>query len=218
MPDLVDLVNSAADDLGIDLDRRPTAKDDEAFRNTPVQGSSSTSSLSQHVSLDVAEETGPEGIEPTEDTWLEQTRRQLTELSEARSQLTDELDEIAEGLGVPAQDLRDSEPSFHPVQRVLSRMSTDLSSKSTRLGNKLADTVVEEKPRMIDQEVNKRRLSRVLTRISTQSRRVSAITQELCDVGEIPPEEIQECLEAAQSRLSQAIEDQDTFLPSSSEL
>lgn len=41
IPDLVDLVNSAADDLGIDLNRCPTAKDDKAFRNAPVQGSSS---------------------------------------------------------------------------------------------------------------------------------------------------------------------------------
>jgi hypothetical protein len=33
IPDLVDLVNSAADDLGIDLERKPTVTDDDLFRN-----------------------------------------------------------------------------------------------------------------------------------------------------------------------------------------
>ncbi|KAF2131880.1 hypothetical protein P153DRAFT_180501 [Dothidotthia symphoricarpi CBS 119687] len=37
IPDLIGLVNSAADDLGVDLDRRPTAKDDVRFLNAPVE-------------------------------------------------------------------------------------------------------------------------------------------------------------------------------------
>jgi hypothetical protein len=37
IPDLVDLVNSAADDLGVDLERRPTATDDDMFRNAPYE-------------------------------------------------------------------------------------------------------------------------------------------------------------------------------------
>jgi hypothetical protein len=35
LPELIHLVKSAADDLGVDLDDRPTAKDDEEFRNAP---------------------------------------------------------------------------------------------------------------------------------------------------------------------------------------
>ncbi|KAI8937639.1 hypothetical protein NX059_005344 [Plenodomus lindquistii] len=37
VPELVSLINSAADDLGLDLDRRPTAKDDELFQAAPVE-------------------------------------------------------------------------------------------------------------------------------------------------------------------------------------
>ncbi|KAF3042494.1 hypothetical protein E8E11_003273 [Didymella keratinophila] len=212
VPELVDLVNSAADDLGVDLDRRPRATDDETFRNAPVQSSSSASSVSQKTSPKVNEETILDQTEPAEDAWLEQTRRHLTELSEARSQLMDELDEIAEDLGVPAQEHRESEPGFDPVQRVLSKVSTGLSRKSTRLRNKSVDSVAEEIPRMIDQQINERRLSRVLTRISTQSRRMSAITQGLTNVGEIPREEIQEWLEVAQSELPTAIDSTTTVL------
>lgn len=211
-PNLVELVDSAADDLGVDLDRRPTAKDDEAFHNAPVQGSSTTSTVFRNIIPEVIEEFIPEEAEPVEDSWLEQTRRHLTELSEARSQLRDEFDETAEDLGVPAQGRRDSEPSFDPVQRVLSKVSTGLLRKSTRLRNKSVDSVAEEIPRMIDQQINEKRLSRVLTRISTQSRRMSAITQGLSNIREISPEEIQEWLEVAQSELPAAIESITTVL------
>ncbi|KAL1611747.1 hypothetical protein SLS59_000466 [Nothophoma quercina] len=211
VPDLVDLVNSAADDLGVDLDRRPSAEDDEIFHNAPVQASSTTSVISRHSVPEVGRVIAEE-IEPGEDSWLEQTRRHLTELSEARTQLMDELDEIAEDLGVSSQERRDSEPNFDPVQRVLSKVSTGLSRRSTRLRNKSVDSVAEEIPRMIDQEINERRLSRVLTRISTQSRRMSALTQGLSNVGEIPPEEIQEWLEVAQSELPAAIDSITTVL------
>lgn len=212
VPNLVELINSAADDLGVDLDRRPTAKDDEAFHNAPVQGSSTTSTVSRHIIPEVIEESIPDEAEPVEDSWLEQTRRHLTDLSEARSQLMDEFDEIAEDLGVPAQERRDSEPSFDPVQRVLSKVSTGLLRKSTRLRNRSVDSAADEIPRMIDQQINEKRLSRVLTRISTQSRRMSAITQGLSNIREIPPEEIQEWLEVAQSELPAAIESVTTVL------
>lgn len=65
---------------------------------------------------------------------------------------------------------------------------------------------------MIDQQINERRLSRVLTRISTKSRRMSAITQGLSDLGDIPQEEIREWLEIAQSELLAAIDSITTML------
>lgn len=135
----MDLVNSAADDLGVDLDRRPTATEDETFRIAPVRSSSSASSVSQKTFPKVNEDAILEGTEPGEDAWLEQNGRHLTKLSEARSQLMDELDEIAEDLGVPAQERCESEPGFDPVQRVLSKVSTGVSRKSTRLRNKSVD-------------------------------------------------------------------------------
>ena len=212
VPDLVDLVNSAADDLGVDLDRLPRARDNELFRNAPVQGSSMASITSQHSIPEVIEEVISEKVKPGEDAWLEQTRRHLTELSEARTQLMDELDEIAEDLGVPSQDHHESELSFNSVQRVLSKISTGLSRKSMRLRNKSVSSVAEGIPRMIDQQINERCLSHLLTRILTQSLRMSAITQVLSDTGDIPPEEIQEWLEVAHSELPAAIDSITTVL------
>ncbi|KAH7381605.1 hypothetical protein BKA66DRAFT_570738 [Pyrenochaeta sp. MPI-SDFR-AT-0127] len=206
-PQLVDLLNSAADDLGVDLDRKPTAKDEEAFHNAPLEGKSRASMPSlQDSPLDTMKGRTAEEEKPSEDIWLQQTRRHLTELSEARTQLMDELDSIAEDLGVQLQERRISESKINPIQRVLSKVSTGLSRRSTRLRNKSVDSVAEEIPRMIDEHINDRRLSRVLTHISNQSRRMSALTQAFGEIGEIPPEEIQEWLEVAQTELPAAID------------
>ncbi|KAJ4286442.1 hypothetical protein N0V90_013142 [Kalmusia sp. IMI 367209] len=206
-PELVDLVKSAADDLGVDLDQRPTSQDDVRFEEAPVQRSPQRSSISQHsTTLNPVIERLEEDTQDTEDAWLRHTRRQLTELSETRSQLMDELDAIAEDLGVRIDERHLSSASIDPVQRVLSKMSTSLSRKSARLRNKSVDSAVDEIPRMIDQEINERRLSGALTRISTQSRRMSMISAGMVEVEAIPPEEIQEWLECAQSELPAAID------------
>lgn len=69
--DLVDLINSAADDLGVDLDRKPTAQDDEEFMNAPFEHFSQASSwssrsiFSEKVNKNIAEEE-----QLPEDTWL----------------------------------------------------------------------------------------------------------------------------------------------------
>jgi hypothetical protein len=124
IPDLVDLVNSAADDLGIDLERRPTVTDDDLFRNAPYE-SRPQESVSYHssVSLEATENNTADKEPLTEDSWLQQTRRHLIELSEAREQLMDELDSIAGDLDVRLQDRQESEQGeeliVHPAQRAL---------------------------------------------------------------------------------------------------
>ncbi|CBX94975.1 hypothetical protein IAQ61_008416 [Plenodomus lingam] len=213
VPELVNLVNSAADDLGLDLDRRPTAKDDELFQDAPYEKTPRASVSSQHAyPLEDIEQRLTEEDRPSEDPWLQQTRRHLTELSEARTQLMDELDSIADDLGVQLEDRHASESEVDHVQRVLSKVKTGISRRSTRLRNKSVDSVAEEIPKMIDQHLDERRLSRVLTRISTQSRRMSAITQNMQEIGEIPPEEIQEWLVVAQTELPAAIDSITTVL------
>ncbi|KAH7078614.1 hypothetical protein FB567DRAFT_450553 [Paraphoma chrysanthemicola] len=200
VPDLVDLVHSAADDLGFDLDRRPTAHDDQLFQDAPVEASRQASVTSQHsLPLDPPEEKSLEPDQSEDDPWLQQTRRHLTELSEARTQLMDELDSIAEDLGVHLEERHAAEPAIDPIQRVLTKVSTSLSRKSTRLRNKSVDSVAEEIPKMIDQEVNERRLSRVLSRVST-------IARNYRNIREFPPEEIQEWLEVAQAELPAALD------------
>lgn len=83
LPDLIDLVNSAADDIGVDLDRRPSAKDDELFRDAPVQSSTTLSVSSRHSIPTVLEDVASEETAPAQDSWIEQTRRHLTELPTA---------------------------------------------------------------------------------------------------------------------------------------
>ncbi|OAL57121.1 hypothetical protein IQ07DRAFT_627029 [Pyrenochaeta sp. DS3sAY3a] len=188
-PDLVDLINSAADDLGIDLDTRPSAADEEKFQSAPVKGTSQTSTSSSHTKpTEPIDKTVAEPEQPDEDTWLQQTRRHLSELSEARSQLMDELDSIAEDLGVQLQERRFSEQDPEPLPRLSSRVSTGISTRSARLRNKSVDSVAEEIPRLASEETQERRLSRLLSRITTQPRRVSTIKSNLSpdDVQELP--------------------------------
>lgn len=207
VPDLVDLVNSAADNLGVDLDRRPTSRDDQVFQEAPVQQPSPAAASSDHGEPSQAVQEQPAEDEHTsEDPWPQQTRRHLSELSEARTQMMDELDIIAEDLGVQLQDRRASEPPTDPIQRVLSKVSTGLSRKSTWLRNKSIDSVTEEIPKMIDQKIDERRLSRVLTRIMTQSRRMSAVNEDGQELGEFPPKEIQQWLATAQAEVPAAID------------
>ncbi|KAI4935265.1 uncharacterized protein J4E92_002553 [Alternaria infectoria] len=146
IPDLVDLVKSAADDLGFDLDRRPTATDDDMFHNAPYE-TTPMGSASRHTdfSIGTAENRATEDEPLTEDSWLQQTRRHLTELSEAREQLMDELDSIAGDLDVKFRDqpevesVTDSDaPHAH---RVLSKAPTGLSRTSTLQRDALIDSV-----------------------------------------------------------------------------
>jgi hypothetical protein len=202
VPDLVDLVNSAADNLGVDLDRRPTARDDQAFQEAPVQDSSPDSASTDQSEPQQSVQERPADDEHTsEDPWLQQTRRHLSELSEARTQMMDELDTIAEDLGIQLQDRRTSEPPTDPIQRALSKVSTGLSRKSTWLRNKPIDSVAEEILKMIDQKSDEWRLSRVLTHVMTQSRRMSAANEDGQELGEFSPKEIQQWFATTQIEL-----------------
>jgi hypothetical protein len=138
----------------------------------------------------------------SEDMWLRKTRRQLSGLSEARSQMMDELDSIAADLGDYLNG-RHSSVEFDKLQRALRRVSTGTSRKSTRLRNRSIDSVAEEIPGMIDQDINERRLSRVLTRMNS---RAPTISQSLQDFITISPEEVQGWLEVAQYELPAAIQ------------
>ncbi|KAH6877750.1 hypothetical protein BKA58DRAFT_465510 [Alternaria rosae] len=146
IPDLVDLVKSAADDLGFDLDRRPTATDDDMFHNAPYE-TTPMGSVSHHTdfSFGTAEDRATEDEPLTEESWLQQTCRHLTKLSEAREQLMDELDSIAGYLDVELREqpevksVTDSDAP-HP-HRVLSKAPTGLSRTSTLQRDTLVDSV-----------------------------------------------------------------------------
>jgi hypothetical protein len=143
IPDLVDLVNSVADDLGVDLEQRPSASDDEVFRDAPYEskrresrpGVSSRTTGEKAKEGDATEDKATDEESRTEDCWLKQTRRCLTELSEARERLMGELDEIAGELDGRLKDTREDEQEgkdgVQTVQRVLSQGPIGLSRKST---------------------------------------------------------------------------------------
>ncbi|KAF1913544.1 hypothetical protein BDU57DRAFT_558557 [Ampelomyces quisqualis] len=190
VPDLIDLVNSAADDLGVDLERRPTAQDDELFQKAPYQEEEPVSTA-QHQS-DVTKPPVDEE-QPSEDPWLQQTRRHLSELSEAH-------------LDVQLQDRSVPERVTDPIQKLLSRVSTQLSRRSTGLRNKSIASKTEENVSKVDPLIEERKLSRMLTDILDQSRRMTEITQDYEDLGETPPPEALDWLELAQTELPAAVD------------
>jgi hypothetical protein len=88
VPELVDLIKSAADNLGVDLDQKPTAEDDLNFEQAPVERSPLYPIASQpSFSSEAIHEKLDGGKTQYEDTWPRKMPRQLSELTEARSQL-----------------------------------------------------------------------------------------------------------------------------------
>jgi hypothetical protein len=146
IPDLIDLVESAADDLGLDLERRPTATNDDMFNNAPYE-TTHRDAVSHHpdISFETIEGKITEDKPLTEDSWLKQTRRHLTELSETREQLMNELDSIAGELDVQLQDWPETESmnksDVPPAQSLLSKAPTDLYFTSTLQNDALVDSV-----------------------------------------------------------------------------
>lgn len=165
-PELVDLVKSAADDFGVDLDQRPTSEDDANFEAAPVERSpqhspvakptqelefvfeknkndvgypaalsnkatsAETEDVFDSLLIQKATTVECESDQYAEDVWLQRTRRQLAQLSESRNQLMDELDTIAEDLGVFPDESRPISMATTPVQCVRSKASDSLSRKA----------------------------------------------------------------------------------------
>jgi hypothetical protein len=203
VPSLVDLVNSAADNLGVDLDRRPTARDEQAFQEAPVQGYQRghlPSNLSDH------EEQSVDNEQPGEDRWLQQTRRYLSELSEARTQMMDELDSFAKDLGIQLQGPRTSEGSVDPVQQTLNEVNTAVSRRSTQFMSEPFKPSARDFAITADHPIDEQRVSRVLTRIKSQSRRTTGLTDNSQEFVGIPLENIQEWVDMAQIELPAAID------------
>jgi hypothetical protein len=163
--DMINLIKSAADDFDVDLDKKPTVVDDEMFEQAPTEGPPqqfvSTMSRSS-TTLEIIEDKAEHHTQDSENSWLQKTRRQLTELSEARSRMLDELDSIAEDLSVHLDECQSS-LVLDPVQHVFSKAPRDVHHKSPHLQNKSVNSVADEIPRMSDYEVNEKRLSRVPT-------------------------------------------------------
>jgi hypothetical protein len=128
---LVNLVDSAADDLGIDLNRRPTASEDELFRNAPVQGSPSTSA-SPYRSNEILNNITIEEIEADNDSWSVVNHWSPTRLIEPCVTLKGKPDSIFENFDVQPQERYKSALEFNTAQRNVSKASTNPARKPSR--------------------------------------------------------------------------------------
>lgn len=207
VPGLIKLINSTADNLGIDLDRRPSLHDDELFWDSPLESTPPTPVLPrQRLAFDGTADEIDEEQQRIDDPWLRQTRRQLTELSRKSTALMGELDTIADDLGVQVPERYAAEPVGDPVEQVLGEVSTGLSTLFTRLRDTALDVTPGAPPRDLDMRESPVRLHRVMMRISLQSRRKLAEGERSQEAEERAPEEIQEWIEVAQLHLPLGID------------
>ena len=103
VPDLIGLVESTTDGLGVGSQDKPDEHNQAQFEKASVEeeepsniGYRFESSISSPSSNSVEIQMACPEEQPSEDQWINETHRELTELSEARSQLMDELNAISE--------------------------------------------------------------------------------------------------------------------------
>jgi hypothetical protein len=114
--DLYDLVNAAADDLGLDLDKRPNNEDDEAFRRAPVQ---EVTPIPVHQTLTEAMETiGADNALQSHNGRSETVCHHFSELYATRIQVMDEFGSIIEDISV-------QKPRVFKVKLAQSELPTD---------------------------------------------------------------------------------------------
>jgi hypothetical protein len=97
--DLYDLINSAADDLGLDLDRRPSNEDDEVFRCAPVQEVSTPVPVHQTLTATM-KNMGTDNALLNHNSQSESAHQRFSELSATRIQIMDEFGSIIEDINV----------------------------------------------------------------------------------------------------------------------
>jgi hypothetical protein len=115
--DLYDLINSAADDLGLDLDRRPSNEDDEVFRRAPVQEVSTPVPVHQTL-IETMENMGTGNALQNHDSRSESAHQCSSELSAMRIQIMDEFGSIIEDISV-------QKPRIFKVKLSQSELPTD---------------------------------------------------------------------------------------------
>ena len=145
--DLIDLVNSAADDFGIDLSRIPGKEDNERFLNAPVQ--KRTTLVPQG-----------EGMQNGND-WVHKARAQLTALSEARIRFLEELDSIATDLDLSTDQGRYDDCGFHTMENHIRRLSWRFQDS--------IDSFIKEVTRALGEDTDQKRFIGLLDHVRTES-------------------------------------------------
>ncbi|KAL6151419.1 hypothetical protein ACJBU6_10402 [Exserohilum turcicum] len=164
LSDLVHLVNSAADDFGLDLEQGPTQEDEEKFHNAPYEAIPCVP-ISTHptMSRGSGEETSSSSSY-SEDPWVQQTPRHRTLLSGAREQYLKKLDSIAGSTSLQSR----GDGDFECFSENTHRNSIGPSRNSTQLDGDSFSAATEEVPRM-SEEMMGGRTGRPIMRTSTPS-------------------------------------------------
>lgn len=114
LPDLVELVNSTADDFGFDLENTPDTEDDERFLHAPVDGSSS------RRETDINASSG---------NWVLNTRKQLIALSQVQRRLMDKLDAFkAAGFLRLREEHRYCEYDLQTLKKTFTQLTQDFET------------------------------------------------------------------------------------------
>jgi hypothetical protein len=201
MSDLINLVNSAADNFGVDLDKRPSAHDDRNFHNAPYEDDQRPSTSSRRKgSSTVSRKNGGKRKQLGNSPWVQQSRSLLADLSETHVQLLFQLDSLAEDFGEQKNKRGEPKPTDESLQPALNRMSDETEILS-------GHTEASKIP-MVDHQIDQAHLDKVLTRITGHSDRVTAITQRLQSIVEFAPEAIQIIAEAPQAERQVPIENE----------
>ncbi|KAE8858320.1 hypothetical protein PTNB29_07535 [Pyrenophora teres f. teres] len=188
MPDLVDLVKSAADDFGVDLELRPGAQDEEMFLNATYESTpcySCSSCGDDHLGT-----IGEIIVKDEEDSWLQQARRRLMEILETREQLMSELDSIAGDIGVQVEDHQHPKLVADSAQSVLRELSTVSSTEHAQSRKKPVDAATKRASIIINKNIDEENSGGTSSTTSTHSGKRSVVTRDLQQLREIPPEEI----------------------------
>jgi hypothetical protein len=184
VPDLINFVNSAADNFGVDLDRRPSAQDDQNFQNAPFESMHRASDVPPRRKSSAHTEEGLlESKQASDGSWLQQSCKSLAELSEVRKLLMCDLDSLAEDFGEQVYERGVFNPATDPLQRVRSRMFTGMKKQPI-------DPTVDDSSKLIEHQIDKLDLNQVLTRMAAHLNGMMAITQKLQKVVKVAPEVI----------------------------
>ncbi|CAA9965378.1 Epsilon protein [Pyrenophora teres f. maculata] len=165
MPDLVDLVKSAADDFGVDLELRPGAQDEEMFLNATYESTpcySCSSCGDDHLGT-----IGEIIVKDEEDSWLQQARRRLMEILETREQLMSELDSIAGDIGVQVEDHQHPKLVADSAQSVLSELSTVSSTEHAQSRKKPVDAATKRASIIINKNIDEENSGVARSELST---------------------------------------------------
>jgi len=203
---LLEFLKYSADDLGVDLNKKPTPEDDVKFQRAPVERFPRLSLASQHCAGFQPVGQSPEyETDDNEDSWLHETHDQLAELAETQSKLIHELHSFAWDFGVNVRDRRQFPVSMDLLQHHVSKTPRYLFGKRAQIQNKSTRLASEARHRSLNQVISAKRLSSLISCAWFHSERMSVMSKNLQYSRTASMKELQEWIDGAQSEMAEGI-------------